>query len=132
MSITSTLRLTVKKMTTNEAITYLRSLPGETISPQELAKVAGGNAYSYNLAAKEGRLDLPHLWRGRNLRIWKGPVIRLIGGSDVQAVSDDKREADEGRDFVGRFEASKDLPALLAGRWPYDCASPVGSDLVTK
>lgn len=69
-------------MESNEALAYLRSLPGETISPTELAKVAGGNAYSYNLAAKEGKLDLPHLWRGRNLRIWKGPVIRLIGGQD--------------------------------------------------
>ena len=67
-------------MKSNEALAYLRSLPGETISPAELARVAGGNAYSYNVAAKEGKLDLPHLWRGRNLRIWKGPVIRLIGG----------------------------------------------------
>lgn len=116
-------------MKSNEALAFLRSLPGETISPQELAKVAGGNAYSYNLAAKEGKLDLPHLWRGRNLRIWKGPVIRLIGGSDVQAFSDGRGEADEGRDFVGRVEASKNLPSLLAGRWPYDCASPVGNDL---
>lgn len=48
---------------------------------------------------------------------------------DVQAISDGRGEADEGQDFVGRVEASKDLPALLAGRWPYDCASPVGSDL---
>ena len=69
-------------MKSNEALAYLRSIPGETISPTELAKVAGGNAYSYNVAAKEGKLDLPHLWRGRNLRIWKGPVIRLIGGQD--------------------------------------------------
>ena len=69
-------------MTSNEKVRWLLSLPGETISPQELAKVAGGSPYSYNLAAKEGKLDLPHLWRGRNLRIWKGPVIRLIGGQD--------------------------------------------------
>ena len=69
-------------MTREEKLTWLRSLPGETISPSDLALVAGGNAYSYNIAAKEGRLDLPHLWRGRNLRIWKEPVIRLIGGSN--------------------------------------------------
>jgi len=33
--------------------------------------------------AKEGKLDqqaVPHFWRGRNLRIWKAPVIRTIGG----------------------------------------------------
>ena len=69
-------------MTREEKLVWLRSLPGETISPSDLALVAGGNAYSYNVAAKEGRLDLPHLWRGRNLRIWKEPVIRLIGGSN--------------------------------------------------
>lgn len=119
-------------MNSNEALAYLRSLPGETISPQELAKVAGGNAYSYNLAAKEGKLDLPHLWRGRNLRIWKGPVIRLIGGSNVQAVSDDQRKADEGQDD-GRRGC---YPHWLQDCPPYlrtlPVGSPVGSDIVTK
>ena len=67
-------------MTREEKIDWLRSLPSETISPQQLAVVDGGDPYSYNLAAKEGKLELPHLWRGRNLRIWKEPVIRLIGG----------------------------------------------------
>lgn len=69
-------------MNSNEALAYLRSIPGETISPHELAKVAGGSPYSYNVSAKNGTLELPHMWRGRNLRIWKGPVIRLIGGQD--------------------------------------------------
>ena len=67
-------------MTTQEKIDWLRELPDETISPAQLAKVAGGDPYSYNLAAKDGKLELPHIWRGRNLRIWKEPVIRLIGG----------------------------------------------------
>lgn len=67
-------------MTREEKIEMLRSLPGETISPAQLAMVAGGDPYSYNLAAKAGELSLPHLWRGRNLRIWKEPVIKLIGG----------------------------------------------------
>lgn len=67
-------------MTREEKVEWLRSLPSETISPQQLTKVAGGDPYSYNLAAREGKLELPHLWRGRNLRIWKEPVIRLIGG----------------------------------------------------
>lgn len=69
-------------MESNEALAYLRSLPGETISPTELAKVAGGSPYSYNVMAKNGKLTLPHMWRGRNLRIWKHPVIELIGGSE--------------------------------------------------
>ena len=67
-------------MTREEKIAFLQDLPSETISPAVLAVVAGGDPYSYNIAAKEGKLDIPHFWRGRNLRIWKQPVIRLIGG----------------------------------------------------
>ena len=67
-------------MSKDEKIAWLRSIQDETISPAQLAKVAGGTPYSYNVAAIEGKLNLPHLWRGRNLRIWKEPVIRLIGG----------------------------------------------------
>ena len=119
-------------MNSNEALAYLRSLPGETISPQELAKVAGGNAYSYNLAAKEGKLDLPHMWRGRNLRIWKGPVIRLIGGNDVQEVQDDKREADEGQDDPGRDFREYVFPRIYDRRWVADLLPHLGSDIVTK
>lgn len=67
-------------MTTEEKVAFLKQLPSETISPSVMALVAGGDPYSYNLMAKEGKLDVPHFWRGRNLRIWKQPVIRLIGG----------------------------------------------------
>ena len=67
-------------MTREEKLEWLKSLPGETISPRQLAVIADGDPYAYNIAAKEGKLDLPHLWRGRNLRIWKDPVIKLIGG----------------------------------------------------
>ena len=73
-------------MTREEKLKLLREIPGETISPKQLAAVAGGNPYLYNVAAKSGQLDLPHLWRGRNLRIWKEPVIRLIGGNDAENV----------------------------------------------
>ena len=67
-------------MTSEEKVEWLNSLPTETISPKVLAVVAGGDPYVYNLMAKNGQLDLPHFWRGRNLRIWKGPVIKMIGG----------------------------------------------------
>ena len=67
-------------MTHDEKIEWLKSIPSETISPFQLAVVSGGNSYSYNIMAKEGKLDLPHMWRGRNLRIWKQPVIDLIEG----------------------------------------------------
>lgn len=56
----------------------LRDMPGETISPQQLASILGGEPYQYNLSAKYGRLTLPHVWRGRNLRIIKQPVINLL------------------------------------------------------
>lgn len=67
-------------MTKEEKIAWLRGLPGETISPSQLAKIDGGAPYSYNIAAKAGKLGLPVMWRGRNLRIWKEPLIELIGG----------------------------------------------------
>jgi hypothetical protein len=67
-------------MTNEEKIAWLKSLPSETISPSVLAVVAGGDPYSYNIAAKNGQLDIPHFWRGRNLRIWKQYVIKMIGG----------------------------------------------------
>lgn len=65
-------------MTTEEKVAFLKQLPSETISPSVMALVAGGDPYTYNLMAKEGKLDVPHFWRGRNLRIWKQPVIKLI------------------------------------------------------
>lgn len=70
-------------MTTAEKIEFLRAIPGETISPSQLAMVAGGDPYVYNLMAKSGKMDqqtMPHFFRGRNLRIWKDPIIKLIGG----------------------------------------------------
>ena len=71
-------------MTTDEKLEWLRGIPSETISPYQLACVAGGSSYTYNIMAKEGRLELPHMWRGRNLRIWKGPVIELISkGAEI-------------------------------------------------
>ena len=67
-------------MTTAEKIAFLQGLDAETISPKIMALVAGGDPYSYNLAAKKGKLDIPHFWLGSHLRIWKAPVIRLLGG----------------------------------------------------
>jgi len=80
-------------MTHEEKLEWLRSIPSETISPFQLAVVADGDSYSYNIAAKEGKLNLPHMWRGRNLRIWKQPVIDLLEGgvksAGIHADSDD-------------------------------------------
>jgi hypothetical protein len=72
-----------EQMTSVEKIAWLRGLPGETISPHQLAKAIGGDPYAYNIAAKDGKLDrelIPHMFRGRNLRIFKEPIIQLIEG----------------------------------------------------
>lgn len=80
-------------MSTEEKLEWLRSIPSEMISPYQLAVVTGGSSYSYNIAAKEGKLRLPHEWHGRNLRIWKGPVIALIEGRVGNAgISDDTND----------------------------------------
>lgn len=74
-------------MTHDERISYLKRLDKETISPTELARVIGGNPYVYNLAAREGLLTLPYIWRGRNLRIFKEPLLRLLeNGKEIFAL----------------------------------------------
>ena len=79
-------------MTREEKIEWLKSLPGEMISPYQLAVVTGESSYGYNVAAKEGRLNLPHEWRGRNLRIWKWPVIKLLGGEEDARIQNDEND----------------------------------------
>ena len=68
-------------MTHTERIAYLESLDEETLSPAELAKVIGGRPFAYNVAARNGALRLPHIFRGRNLRIFKQPVLDLLRGN---------------------------------------------------
>ncbi len=67
-------------MTHSQRIDFLKALPKETISPRELAIVFGGDPYAYNIEAKQGRLIFPHMWRGRNLRVFKQPVIDMLEG----------------------------------------------------
>ena len=69
-------------MTHKERIDYLESLDRETISPSELAVVLGGSPYLYNIMAKDSSLKLPYIWRGRNLRIFRQPVLELIKGRE--------------------------------------------------
>jgi hypothetical protein len=65
-------------MTHDEKIAFLRGRDEETVAPWVVSKVLGGDPYWYVVAAKAGMLELPHMWRGRNLRIYKQPLIRLI------------------------------------------------------
>lgn len=67
-------------MTHEERIHYLESQPGETISPTVAAQILGGSAYAYNITAREGKLHIPHIWRGRNLRILKQPLLTILRG----------------------------------------------------
>ena len=76
-------------MTHEERIEYLKSLPGETITPKEAALVLGGNPYAYNVAAKQGVLTLPYIWHGRNLKLFKQPIISILEGK-VAIVKRDK------------------------------------------
>ena len=68
-------------MTHEERIEYLKNLDRETISPRETALLLGGRPYYYNVAAKNGVLTLPYIWRGRNLRIFRQPILDLLIGS---------------------------------------------------
>lgn len=67
-------------MTHTERIDYLERLDRETISPKELAMLIGGDNYAYNIAAKTGTFTLPYVWRGRNLRFFRKPVLDLLKG----------------------------------------------------
>ena len=64
----------------SDRIQYLENLNRETISPSELAMLLGGRPFAYNCAAREGTLTLPHIFRGRNLRIFRQPVLDLLKG----------------------------------------------------
>lgn len=68
-------------MTQSEKIQYLDSIESETISPTQLAKVFGGDPYTFNQMQKEGRLQFPHIMMGRNLRIFKEPIKQLLLGN---------------------------------------------------
>lgn len=70
-------------MTLEEKIALLESQPGETVSPTVVAKVLGGMPYTYNITAKQGKLTLPHLWRGNRLLVFKQPLIKLLKGETV-------------------------------------------------
>ena len=68
----------------SDRILYLENLDRETISPSELAMVLGGRPYAYNLSARDGSLTLPYIFRGRNLRIFRQPVLDLLKGGAKQ------------------------------------------------
>lgn len=70
-----------KQLTTHdERIAYLESLECETLTPRAAAAVLGGTPYLLNVMAKRDLLPMPYMWRGRNLRIFRVPLIKLLKG----------------------------------------------------
>lgn len=67
-------------MNTPEAIALLRAHPKLTITPKIMSTIFDCAPYWYNVAAKAGELRWPHEWHGRNLRIFKQPVIDYLEG----------------------------------------------------
>lgn len=66
-----------KQRDTEEVVKQLRSY-GPICSPGQLAKAVGGNAYRYNVQARNGRLPYDFYWSGRVLRIYTESVIKKI------------------------------------------------------
>lgn len=71
-------------MSHEEKLRWLREHPKETITCSDLAKLLGGNAYCYYVSAKEGKMDLPHVWAGKRLKIFKQPLYELLGGKKYE------------------------------------------------
>lgn len=71
-------------MTHEEKLDWLRNCDKETISPKEASKILGGSPFYFNIAAKNGTLTLPHMWMGRDLRIFRAPILRLLEGGSIQ------------------------------------------------
>lgn len=54
--------------------------PEPWVTPTVAAKLLGKKSgYGFNLAAKEGRLGIPHMWSGRNLLISKAYLLDFLG-----------------------------------------------------
>ena len=51
-----------------------------TVSPTEAAKVLGCTPYSLNCSAKCGKLGIPYIFAGRNLRISAAGLLAFVKG----------------------------------------------------
>ena len=65
------------KMTVEE----LAALPGVSVGTKEAAAVLGCDRYSLNIAAKQGTLNLPHVFVGNRLKISKAALLEYCGYS---------------------------------------------------
>ena len=77
-----------QKMTLDDAIDYIRSC-GPTCTPRQASKVLHSNPYYFNVAAKNGTLDLEYTWHGRNLIIYTESIVNRLRGGKPNAQDDD-------------------------------------------
>lgn len=54
-----------------------------TLSPKQAAEVLNCHPYSLNVAAQQGRLTIPHLFAGRNLRISTAGLYTFVTGTEI-------------------------------------------------
>lgn len=57
----------------------LAAMPGNSVSPRIAAQFLGVTQYGLNVAAKAGRLGLPYVFSGRNLKISKAAILDYCG-----------------------------------------------------
>ena len=57
----------------------LAALPGVHVGTKEAAAVLGCDRYSLNIAAKQGTLNIPHLFVGNRLKISKAALLEYCG-----------------------------------------------------
>ena len=65
----------MERMTVEE----LAALPGVSVGTKEAAAVLGCDRYSLNIAAKQGTLNLPHVFVGNRLKISKAALLEYCG-----------------------------------------------------
>ena len=76
-------------METQDKIAFLNGIESEYLTPSQVSKVLGGNPYTYNLTAKQGKMTFPHMWRGNRLYVSKQGIINFIkGGTNDQKDTD--------------------------------------------
>lgn len=68
-----------------------------TVPPRQAAMVLGCKPYSLNLAAQQGRLNIPHTFVGNRLRISTVGLMNFLTGKGVEYVGKhEKRKMDLG------------------------------------
>lgn len=57
----------------------LKAWPQTFVSPMQASKLLGCDPYSLNISAREGKLHIPHVFCGRNLKISRAGLLEFCG-----------------------------------------------------